>query len=128
MFENIPLLILISTSVVLLALFISAVAVRASKHAKALAKILKDGESAKAKILQAQHTGGIVNGINYGISFVLEVQPKNKKFYQATARAMVPAVSLPKYQPGTVVQVKFDPANPSKVIILPLADQSTNRA
>ena len=121
MFENIPLLILILTGVVLLILFISAVAIMASKRAKLLAKVLKDGESAKAKIMQAQHTGGIVNGINYGISFVLEIQPKNKKSYQATARALVPAASLPKYQPGAVVQVKFDPANPSKVVILSLA-------
>jgi hypothetical protein len=121
MFENLPLFILISTIVALLFLLILAAIILASKHAKLRTKILKDGESAKAKIIQAQHTGGIVNGVNYGISFVLEVQPKNKKSYQATARAMVPAVSLPKYQPGTVVQVKFNPANPSRVIILSLA-------
>jgi len=98
-------------------LFIVFMAVR--KREQAVKRIMQEGIQAEAVILKAEHTGGVVNGVNFNIRFLLEVRPKDKPAYQASAIALVPAVNLPKYQPGTIVQVKYDPNEPKKVLIIP---------
>ncbi len=75
------------------------------------------GESAPARILTVGEMGMRVNGVDPLITTQLEVQPANRPAFQAFAQGVVAAGSMSKYQPGATVWVKFDPNDPSKVIL-----------
>ncbi len=75
------------------------------------------GESAPAKILTVGDMGVRVNGVDPLITAQLEVRPANRPAFQAFAQGVVAAASMSKYQPGATVWVKFDPNDPSKVIL-----------
>jgi hypothetical protein len=79
-------------------------------------KILQEGISAQAKIVNAQQTGVMVN-YQPQIAFTLEVQPPGGAPYQAVTKAVIPMVNLPQLQPGTEVPVKIHPTDPSKVVM-----------
>jgi hypothetical protein len=84
---------------------------------KANQALMASGESAKAKILQSWWLGVYVNGNNPATKFQLEVHPDGKPPFQAEAIGVVAEASLPKYQPGNEIFVKFDPNNLTRVTI-----------
>ncbi|MBN2028402.1 MAG: hypothetical protein JW854_16755 [Actinobacteria bacterium] len=80
-------------------------------------EVLQSGEPAQARILLAQPLGIEVNGPNPAIKFALEIYPVSKPAFKAETIAIVAQASIPKYQPGKTVFVKFDPADTTRVAI-----------
>lgn len=76
--------------------------------------VLEQGTTAKAKILNVQQTGMMVN-YSPQVILQLEVYPPDGEPYQATTKAVIPIVNIPQFQPGTEVSVKIHPTNPSIV-------------
>lgn len=79
--------------------------------------VLSHGESAPAQILKAWQTGTVMNEVNPQIGLLLQVQPTNRPAFQAEAKMFISMLQIPQFQPGTMVQVKYDPKNPSKVAV-----------
>jgi hypothetical protein len=43
------------------------------------------------------------------VRFILQVTPQGRPQFQAEAERLVSRLEIPQFQPGRVVQVKFDP-------------------
>jgi hypothetical protein len=78
--------------------------------------LLKSGTPAQATIMQVWQTGTYMNN-NPQLGFQLEVRPPGGMPYQAQAKAIIPMVNIPQFQPGGVVNVKVSPGDPSKVAL-----------
>ena len=78
--------------------------------------LMAKGQRAQATIVSVQQTGTFVNN-NPQVSLVLDVRPDAGPGFQARAVHVVPMVALPRIQPGNVVPVRYDPANPAKVAL-----------
>jgi hypothetical protein len=74
------------------------------------------GESAQAKVLRIWDTGMTVNK-NPVVGFLLEVYPIGQPAYQAETKGIISRLDIPQIQPGAILQVKFDPDNPSRVAL-----------
>lgn len=86
-----------------------------TKGAKESARILNEGRSAKAKIMQLQPTGTMIN--NQPLSVVtLEVEDGASK-YQVTSQMVIHQLFIPQIQPGKIVPVKIDLQDKNKVVI-----------
>ena len=87
-------------------------------------KLLKTGEPARAKIIQANSTGTYfgTSGDTHNlqeIALVLEVQPLDRPTYQVkTTRAVRAAGGSNPFWAGPELDVKIDPSNPHKIAIL----------
>ncbi len=79
--------------------------------------VLAHGEAAEAVILKAWQTGTVMNEVNPQIGLLLEVRPANRPAYQAETKMFIPMIQIPQFQPGAVLQVKYDPKDPSKVAV-----------
>jgi hypothetical protein len=83
-------------------------------------RLYRDGRQATAKILTAQTTNIIRNNLNgKGVlmSFTVEVLPKDESPYNAETKAMIGLVAIEKYQPGTVLDVCYDPQDHTQVSV-----------
>jgi hypothetical protein len=78
--------------------------------------ILQNGIPAQATILNVQQTGVLVNH-QPQVAFALEVRPPGDAPYQVRAKAIIPMVNIPQFQPGAQVSVKIHPADPTKVVM-----------
>jgi Protein of unknown function (DUF3592) len=78
-------------------------------------ELLASGKPAKAFILKSWPLGIDVNGNNPAMSFLLEVTPEGQDAFQAEATAIISEASLPKFQPGNSIFVKYDPAKLNRV-------------
>ncbi len=87
-----------------------------------LERIRKNGEPAEATILSIVENGSSVKfgGAlpKAGVTIQFEVRPNGKLAYQAQTKTYISVLEVAKYQPGSVFQVKFDPANPQNVAIV----------
>ncbi len=79
--------------------------------------ILASGKPAKANILNAWDMGVFVNGNNPAKTFLLEVHPEGEPTFQAQTTGVIMETSVPKYQPGKEIFVKYDPNDKSRVSI-----------
>lgn len=80
-------------------------------------KLMQTGVSAQAQILKVWQTGMSVND-QPQLGLLLQVQPTDgTPSFQAEAKKVVPLVQIPQFQPGGVLEVKYDPANPKEVAI-----------
>jgi hypothetical protein len=86
------------------------------RGAKQTREILTTGVPAQARILQLGETGMYVNN-NPAVDILLEVHPQGRPPYQVQTRMVVSMIRLPAIQPGNIVPVKYDPADPTKVAI-----------
>ncbi|MBI2841279.1 MAG: hypothetical protein HYX75_23415 [Acidobacteria bacterium] len=77
-------------------------------------ELQKKGVSAEAEILEIWDTGISVNE-NPVVGLLLEVRPADGRAYQAKTKALVSRVHIPMVQPGLVVPVWLDPADPTRV-------------
>lgn len=75
------------------------------------------GQTAQATVLRNDPMGFNVNGDNPAVTLTLEVKPDDRAPFQAVARGVIASASVPKYQPGSTIWVKFDPNDTSKVTI-----------
>ena len=75
------------------------------------------GTSSLAKILQATPLGFQVNGNNPAMELLVEVEPTGKPKFLSRAKGVISEASLPKYQPGKAIYVKYDPADTTYVSI-----------
>lgn len=87
-----------------------------SRGAKQTQQLLTTGVPAQARILQLGETGMYVNN-NPAIDILLEVHPQDRPPYQVQTRMIVSMIRLPSIQPGNIVPVRYDPADPTKVAI-----------
>ncbi len=79
-------------------------------------KLLQTGEIAQATILSVNTTGVTVND-NPQARFALEVRPANRPPFRAEAKKIVSMFEIMQYQPGTILEVRFDPNKPSEIAI-----------
>jgi hypothetical protein len=78
--------------------------------------LLRTGEPAKARVLSISETGVMINH-NPRVAIHLEVTPLNKAPFNATAYIIVSLLQPLLYQPGMILQVRYDPKDLSKVAI-----------
>lgn len=73
------------------------------------------GVPAQAKILAIEDTGETIND-DPVIRLVVDVTPPDRPPFQATIkRLLVSRLEIPQFQPGTVIPVRFDPQDPSRI-------------
>jgi hypothetical protein len=77
-------------------------------------ELQKTGQPAEATILEIRDTGMTMNNDPI-VDFVLEVRPEGKKAYKAETRMRISRIEIPQFQPGAVVEVNYDPNDPSRV-------------
>lgn len=75
------------------------------------------GVAAEAEVLSLWDTGITVNQ-DPVIGLKVEVRPADRPSYQATIeKSLVSRLDVPRFQPGRIVPVRFDPRNPARVAI-----------
>jgi hypothetical protein len=75
------------------------------------------GRPARAIIKKYTWLGAYVNGNNPYVELELEVLPENAASFSGKARGVIADASIPKYQPGSEIFVKYDLYDNSKVVI-----------
>ena len=78
--------------------------------------LLETGEPAEAKILKMWDTGRRLNR-NPKIGLRLEISPAGRASYEVEVEYLVALVKLPQVQTGSVVSVKIDRRDASKVAL-----------
>jgi hypothetical protein len=78
--------------------------------------LLASGESAEATILNMWDTGMTIND-NPRVGLLLEVRPPGRAPFQVEMKRTISRLQISLYQPGTVVQVRYDPNDTTKVAI-----------
>lgn len=82
-------------------------------------ELAQRGVSATARILEIWDTGWTIND-NPVIGMRVEVDaPDRPPFEARIEKTTVSRIAIPQFQPGAVVPVRFDPANPSLVAVDP---------
>lgn len=79
--------------------------------------ILVSGKPAKAIITKNTFLGVNVNGNNPYVELELQVLPENSPAFSGKAKGVIAEASIPKYQPGCTVFVKYDLYDNSKVVV-----------
>jgi hypothetical protein len=79
-------------------------------------KVLVEGVSGEATIVQIRQTGVMVNHQPQA-ALTLDVRVPGWEPYQVEAKMVIPIVNVPQFQPGAVVPVKVDPDDHSKVAL-----------
>ena len=87
------------------------------RNEKGNQEILDKGKEAKAVILKAWDLDINVNGKNPAMQFLLEVMPEGQPAFQAQATGVIAEASVPNYQPGKTITVKYDPEDLSRVAL-----------
>ncbi len=112
-------------TIVILAVVFGTVILPLIRRSAERTRLLKTGEQAQARILGLADTGVKINN-NPQVQIMLEVHPNPasegyrgppRQPYQAQCVMTVSYLAIPRIQPGMMVPVRFDPADPSKVTI-----------
>jgi hypothetical protein len=80
--------------------------------------IVLSGRQARAVITKYTWLGINVNGANPFAELELEILPEQYPSFPGKAKAVIAEASVQKYQPGQIIQVKYDLYDNSKVTIL----------
>lgn len=75
------------------------------------------GRPARAIIKKYTWLGAYVNGNNPYVELELEVLPENSSSFSGKAKGVIAEASVPKYQPGHEIFVKYDLYDNSKVVV-----------
>lgn len=79
-------------------------------------RIRRVGQKSDAVVLDISDTGMTVND-DPVVALHLEVRRGDGTTYRATARALISRLDIPQIQPGAVLTVAIDPADPAKVAL-----------
>ena len=79
--------------------------------------ISASGKSARAIIKKHTWLGVNVNGNNPYIELELEVLPEHSVSFSGKTKGVIAEASIPKYQPGQEIYVKYDLYDNSKIVI-----------
>lgn len=80
-------------------------------------RLRSTGETAEASILKLQETGVRVNR-QPRVKLTLSVRPSMRPAYEAVTHKLISYFEISQYQPGALLEVKFDPNNPQSVVVL----------
>lgn len=81
-------------------------------------QLLKTGLPAPARVVQYLPLGINVNGNNAAVNLVVEVHPSHGTAFTAQAHGNVLApTAVPKFQPGQMVTVRYNPGDLTKVAV-----------
>lgn len=78
--------------------------------------IRKSGSPAMARVLELKDTGMTLNQ-NPIVSMRVEVRPDGVAPFEATMKALVGRLDIPRIQPGAVLPVKYDPNDHTRVAL-----------
>jgi hypothetical protein len=81
-------------------------------------EITATGESARAIVTKYTPAGIDVNGNNPFVTLEIEVLPESRPAFKAKVQGVIMESSVPKFQPGEEIYVKFDPNDIKRVAIL----------
>lgn len=79
--------------------------------------IAASGRPARAIIKKYTWLGAYVNGNNPYVEVELEVLPEHSASFSGKARGVIAETSVPKYQPGQEIFVKYDLYDNSRLVI-----------
>jgi hypothetical protein len=79
-------------------------------------RIRRVGQAAEARVIAIEDTGITLNDDPI-VAFHLEVRPAAGAAYEVRTRGRVGRLDVPRVQPGAIVPVSVDPADPQKVAI-----------
>lgn len=79
--------------------------------------IIASGVSAQAFVLEATSLDIFVNGNNPAMKFRLEVRPEGHPKFMAETTGVIAESSVPKYNAGETISVKYDPNDLTRVAI-----------
>lgn len=80
--------------------------------------LMSYGQSASAIITDYRELGINVNGDNPAVELGVKVIPDGGSPFNAKTRGVIQRDAISRYQPGDEINVKFDPSNNSKVVIV----------
>lgn len=80
-------------------------------------KVLANGVPGSAQVVSVAPTGTVINEVNYVCRFQLRVQLPGNPPYDVEVRDTVPITAMGAIVPGTVLAVRVDPADLTKVFI-----------
>ena len=100
----------------LLAIFITWFSIRMIRGVTNPHGQMADAVLAQATILNMWDTGVTLND-NPQVGLLLEVHPAGGQPYQVQTKSLVSRLKIPMVQIGNVVPVKYDPRDPSKVVL-----------
>lgn len=83
---------------------------------KEACEILAIGKPATGTITRLIDTGTTINN-DPVVEFVVRVVPEGGEAYEARTKALVSRLDVPAVQPGRVVPVRYDPANPARIAL-----------
>ena len=112
--------IIVAVVVVLVVLPIIRMVLKLAKGGAQNRKLLQTGVPAPAKILAITPTGTTVTVGGHRqpqVALTLEVQPTGGQPYQAQLVTLISEFQIPQIQPGTMCQVRVDPANPNNMAL-----------
>jgi hypothetical protein len=75
------------------------------------------GRPARAIVKKYTWLGSYVNGQNPYVELEVEVLPEHSSSFSARTRGVIAEASVPKFQPGSEIHVKYDFYDNSKVVI-----------
>ncbi|RPI23372.1 MAG: hypothetical protein EHM70_22595 [Chloroflexota bacterium] len=75
------------------------------------------GQPAPAQVISYMDWNVHVNGENPAVTLQLQVTPPGKPAFMAQASGIISVSSVPKFQPGCTIWVKYDPTNLTRVTI-----------
>jgi hypothetical protein len=79
-------------------------------------QLIKSGVPATAVILDADPTGSVYNS-QPEVRLRLRVTPTDLPPYETEVEMIINPIYTPDFQPGKTVKVKYDKADPSKVVV-----------
>lgn len=82
-----------------------------------LKELLKYGISSKAIVTKYTWLGIYINGQNEAAEIEVQVTPSDRPAYSAKTIGVIMEQSVPKFQPGEEIFIKYDPNMPSKISI-----------
>jgi len=77
-------------------------------------ELQKTGQPAKAVILRISDTGMTVND-DPVVWLELDVHPDAAPVFQARTKCLISRLDVPQFQPGCTIQVRYDPADHTRV-------------
>ena len=80
-------------------------------------EIFATGTSSRAIVMKYTWLGIYVNGNNPAAELELEVLPSDKPSFKARVIGVFLETSVPKYQPGEEIYVKYDPYDTSRITV-----------